>query len=26
VQDYIQKPTRPADLIRRVENLLKSNA
>ena len=26
VQDYIQKPTRPADLIRRVDNLLKSNA
>ena len=26
VQDYIQKPIRPADLIRLVENLLKINA
>jgi two-component system alkaline phosphatase synthesis response regulator PhoP len=25
VQDYVQKPARPADLIRRVEKLLKSN-
>ena len=25
VQDYVQKPARPADLLRRVEKLLKSN-
>jgi CheY-like chemotaxis protein len=25
VQDYVQKPARPADLLRRVERLLKSN-